>query len=79
MKSRYKALVILLWSAWLAGVSYKTGRGARFDATDQIASLSRRARAAEEALEVMRDLWSDCVLREPIIFPSDTALRQTAQ
>lgn len=58
-------------------VAYKTGRGDAFDTTEQVAQLSRRARAAEEALQVVEDAWTECILREPIRFPGDTMLRQT--
>lgn len=77
MKFFLQALVVIGWTAFVAGVFYKTGRGDAYDVTDQLANLSRRARAAEEALEVMTDAWTECVLSEPIRFPADTALRET--
>lgn len=70
------ALGLLATHAAVAHVVYKTARGDTWD-TEQLAiRWSQRARAAEEALQVVEDAWTQCILDQHIRFPGDTALRQ---
>jgi hypothetical protein len=74
---RFLAHIALL--AFVAGIAYKTGRGDAWDNSEAVAKWSRRARAAEEALQVMEDAWTQCILNEPIRYPGDTTLRLTGR
>jgi len=74
-RKRLITILFLLWTGWVAGVAYKTGRGDKGDAAEQNVHLSKEVRILQEQLQIADDNWIDCIERKPIRFPGETMLR----
>jgi hypothetical protein len=78
-RKRLIAILILLWTGWVAGVAYKTGRGDKGDAAEQNVHLSQEVRILQEQLQIADDNWTECILDTHIYDPGQTTLRNIAQ